>query len=302
MAERVLLIDDSEAVQLLVRAELEADGLDVIGAPDGRAGIRMAREAAPDLILLDVSMPGLSGYEVCELLQVQAETATIPIIFLSAASEPVDRVRGLHAGADDYVTKPFTGDELRARVNVALRHRRRLEMESRRAMRDALTGLWNRADFDERLTAEAAGARRHGAPLSCVILDLDHFKAINDSYGHPFGDTALRATADVLAATCRREDGACRYGGEEFAVLCPGVDEAGAAILGERLRAGLAELTLTSPKRTDVRLSASGGVASGIPALVPLAEGARRLVAAADAALYAAKRGGRNRGCRLRAA
>ncbi|HEX8911201.1 MAG TPA: diguanylate cyclase [Humisphaera sp.] len=294
MGHRILIIDDSPVIHALVRAELSAEGIEVLGARDGQSGIMAAREHRPDLILLDVTMPGMDGYEVCELLQVQPETALTPVIFLSGTSTPQDRVRGLERGASDYMAKPFTGAELRARVRVSMRHKARLEMASRRAMRDGMTGLWNRAYLDDRLAAESAAADRHARPLSCLMVDVDHFKSINDRHGHPFGDEVIRRVAEALSAACRREDVACRYGGEEFAVLCPGVPASGAEVLGERVRREVEGLALDGPDGA-VRVTASIGVAERRAGTPPT-----DLVSAADAALYDAKRGGRNRVCAAR--
>jgi two-component system cell cycle response regulator len=290
LSHRVLLIDDSAVVRQLIAAELAADGLEVHCAADGPAGLELARLIRPDVVLLDVHMPGMDGPEVCDLLQIQPETAAVPIIFLSSSAEAADRVRGLNQGAADYIGKPCDGEELRARVRVSLRYRKLLEMESRRAMRDGMTGLWNRAYLDERAGSEVAAAARHGSRLGCVMLDLDHFKAINDRHGHPFGDQAIRAVAAVLERECRREDVPCRYGGEEFLVLCPGVNADGAALLAERLRAAMAGVRLTGLDGRDVAFTCSFGVADLLPG-----GDVRQLVGDADAALYAAKRAGRNR-------
>ncbi|HEX8342652.1 MAG TPA: diguanylate cyclase [Tepidisphaeraceae bacterium] len=285
MRPRVLLIDDTPALHRLVAAALEIDGIDLLSAYDGTSGIHAAKMHKPDVVLLDVSMPGLSGFEVCELLLVQPETAQIPVMFLSASANPDDRVRGLMYGASDYLTKPFYADELRARVRVALRYKALLELESRRAFRDGLTGLWNRAYLDHRLAADSAASARHGWPLSCVMIDIDHFKNINDTYGHSFGDDTLRAVADRINLASRCDDVPCRYGGEEFVVLCPGVGAADAARLAERIRTSVSG----TPLLADVRVTCSLGVADGSPD-----EG---LLAAADRALYRAKHAGRDRVC-----
>jgi two-component system cell cycle response regulator len=290
LSHRVLLIDDSTAVRQLIAAELAADGLEVHTAADGPGGLILAREIRPDVILLDVQMPGMDGLEVCDLLQVQPETAAVPIIFLSGTADAADRARGLNQGAADYIAKPCDAEELRARVRVSLRYRKLLEMENRRAMRDGMTGLWNRAYMDERVGSEVAAAARHGFRLSCVMLDIDHFKAVNDRHGHPFGDQAIRAVAAVLERECRREDVPCRYGGEEFLVLCPGVDSDGAALLAERLRARVAEVRLTGADGRDVAFTCSFGTAD-----LRAGGDVRQLVGDADAALYVAKRAGRNR-------
>jgi diguanylate cyclase (GGDEF)-like protein len=273
-------------IQALVRAELAADGLEVISALNGLVGIDKATSEQPDLILLDVAMPGMSGHEVCEVLQVQQETAHIPVIFLSGASTPQDRVRGLEQGATDYIAKPFSGEELRARVRVSMRYRALLDMQAKRAMRDGMTGLWNRLYLDERLKGESAAAIRHGRAMSAIMADIDHFKTINDTHGHLFGDDVIRRVADVITHTVRRDDVACRYGGEEFLVLCPEVAASGAAVLAERIRQEVEAIQF----HTGLRVTISLGVAQ-------FQDSGDRLLKAADSALYQAKRGGRNRVC-----
>jgi diguanylate cyclase (GGDEF)-like protein len=250
----------------------------------------MAKMLRPDLILLDVEMPHLNGYDACELLGVQAETANIPIIFLSASASPADRARGLNMGAADFMAKPFFGDELRARIRVSMKHKFLLEVEAKRATRDWLTGLWNRAHFEERLAIEAAAAMRHKHALSCIMLDIDHFKSVNDTHGHVFGDTVICAVAHAIQQAARREDGVFRYGGEEFAILCPCVPVEGATHLAERIRVNVAQRTLPTAAE-PISVTISLGLAderNGIGG---------DLVRAADAALYLAKRSGRNRVC-----
>ena len=286
MSYKVLIIDDAEAIHSLVRAELAQDDIIVLDAYEGTAGIEAAKRLRPDLILLDVSMPGMDGYEVCELLSIQSETAPIPVIFLTANAEPANRTRGLNAGATDYIAKPFYGEELRARVRVSLRFKALVEMETRRSMRDGLTGLWNRTYLDDRILAETAIVERYHRPLACMMIDLDHFKALNDGYGHDVGDSALRAVAGLFGEMCRREDVACRYGGEEFAVLCPGVQAGGAAVIAERLRARIEATNIAAPGGT-LKVTASFGVSD--------VGGGMDFLRRADQALYKAKRDGRNR-------
>ena len=285
MATRVLLIDSSRDVHALLAAYLAREGIELHSAYDGMSGLNKAIELQPELIILDVSLPSIDGYEVCELLSVQEQTCRTPIIFLTASSETEQRVRGLAFGALDYVTKPFHPRELVARVRVALRYGYLLRLEARQAMVDGLTGLWNRRYFEQRLQAELAAAARHSRPLSCIMADIDHFKAINDTHGHTFGDQALRMVAETLQRGCRIEDVVCRYGGEEFVILCPDVLAAGAVVLAERLR-----VTISAGKLSDenVTVTCTFGVAD-VDCARP------SLVQAADAALYSAKRAGRNR-------
>ena len=282
----ILLIDDCPSIQMLVTSALTSEDVNVTAASDGEAGLRAAIRAKPDLILLDVQMPGMSGIEVCELLKVLAETSQIPVIFLSAAASPNERVVGLESGASDYIVKPFHPAELQARVRIALGYRTLLERESKRAMRDGLTGLWNRAYLNERLASEFEACTRHQRDLSAIMIDLDHFKSLNDRFGHAGGDEALRSVGKILKDVCRREDVACRYGGEEFAILCPDVTMVGAATLAERLREKI-ETTIVHCGNDPIRITASFGVA-GFSQGIGLLE-------AADGALYAAKKSGRNR-------
>ena len=287
---KLLIIDDDRSLHALVRAELLSEGFGIHSAFDGLTGVNLARKVRPDLILLDVSMPEIDGYDVCELIRIQVETANTPVIFLSATADPAERARGLNAGAVDFITKPFFGDELRARVRVSLRFKFLLDLETNRALRDGLTGAWNRAYFEDCLKRESAAVARHHYPLSCVMLDIDRFKLINDNYGHPFGDRVICGVVEALNRTCREEDIVCRYGGEEFVVLCPHVAEDGAHRLAERMREAVLQNRFETPSG-NVTVTCSLGVADERHGL------GAELVSAADRALFIAKRSGRNRTC-----
>jgi len=285
MLRQVLVIDDARDAHDLVANSLRNDEIEVRSAFDGVTGLRMAIEHPPDLILLDVNLPDVDGWDLCELLGVQEATCRTPVIFLTASVDGGSLIRGLDHGAWDYICKPVDPAELRARVRTAIRYGYYLQAEAKRAMVDALTGLWNRRYFDQRLAAELAGCERHGSVLSCIIADIDHFKKLNDVHGHAAGDDVIRVVAGVLRSGCRGEDVASRYGGEEFAILCPDVSGVGAAVLAERLRAAVAAASLMIP---GTHVTCSFGVAD-------YAGAGADLVSAADAALYRAKRAGRNR-------
>lgn len=285
MKRRVLVIDDAHELHQVVADALAPEEIAVSSAFDGLSGLRTAIEQRPDLILLDLTLPDIDGWEVCELLTVQDSTARTPVVILSGASDRRSVLRALELGAQDYICKPFDFDELRGRVRRALRYGYFLQFEATRAQIDPLTGLWNRRYFEQRLSAETSACQRHGRPLSCVMSDIDLFKKLNDKYGHPAGDDALRTVAEVMRETCRREDVICRYGGEEFAILCPDVKCDGAAVLAERLRTGISNAKLTVP---GVHVTCSFGVTDS-------AAGTDSLIARADAALYRAKQAGRNR-------
>jgi two-component system, cell cycle response regulator len=286
---KVLIIDDSQDALALAKVRLAKEGLEVIGAEGGRAGLESAARERPDLILLDIDMPDLSGFEVCRMLKADGELALIPIIFLSGSGGPEDKVAGLDLGAVDYVTKPFDAFELRARVNAALRTKRLQDLLIERAKVDPLTGLANRLGMMERLQQEWARVQRHGGALSFIMCDVDRFKRVNDTYGHAAGDRALCAVAEAIAGQCRATDLCCRYGGEEFAITVPGVPAREAARLAERCRGGVQQARLDVGSGV-VCVTASFGVADTSEAASP-----EELVQRADAALLRAKAAGRNR-------
>jgi diguanylate cyclase (GGDEF)-like protein len=287
VAQSILLIDDCQEIHDLVRARLEDEPVELHIAPDGEAGLRRAVELNPDLILLDVEMPAPDGFEVCRRLKEDPRTMQIPIIFFTSASSIKQKIRGLDLGAVDYVTKPFEPEELQARVRASLRTKYLMDLLARKAMIDGLTGLFNRAYFDVRLSAEAALARRTQAPLSAMMLDVDHFKKINDRSGHLLGDEVLRGIGQIITEGCRAEDTVCRFGGEEFVILCPNTAADATALLAERLRQKIQAAHFVRHGQIATA-TCSIGVAgfNGDP---------MKMVEAADKALYAAKQPGRNR-------
>jgi diguanylate cyclase (GGDEF)-like protein len=287
---RVLSIDDSELMHRLLRARLQLEQVEILCAPSGDEGIRLAVEMQPDVILLDIDLEGIDGFEVLQRLKEDPRTHDIAVIFISATNDMMDRVRCLDLGAIDFVHKPFEIAELKARVRSAIRIQKLLRMLSQRAQLDGLTALWNRAYFDQRLAAEFAEAARHNRPLSLVLCDIDHFKSVNDRYGHPFGDEVLSQFAAILMGG-RASDIPCRYGGEEFGVVLPATSASEAAEVAERFRSAFESYRWRG--HPDLVLTASFGVAE----LRSLAAGARptELVSLADMALYNSKRAGRNR-------
>jgi diguanylate cyclase (GGDEF)-like protein len=289
---RVLVIDDSEFIHELVRARLRQEGLQVEHELSGDAGLRRATQNPPDLILLDVEMPEMDGFEVCRRLKEGPETRHIPVIFLTGQSEQGDKVRGLDLGAVDYVLKPFDEVELRARVRAALRTKRLQDLLQRQSFLDGLTGLWNRGYLDHRLEGELNIARRYARRLSLLLGDIDHFKQINDTYGHLFGDHAIQRVAEAISRHARRSDIACRYGGEEFALLLPGAGVQESSVVAERLRIAIETEEFYVRDGTRVQVTISFGVAS-TEGLDPLT--GESLISRADQALYDAKQSGRNR-------
>jgi two-component system cell cycle response regulator len=300
----VILVADDEPVNLaLIKRRLEWEHYRIETAEDGGQAVEAARRVLPDLIILDVMMPVLDGLEACRLLKEDPATRDIPVIFLSALDDTDTKVRGLGLGANDYVSKPFRVEELLARVSVAIRLklerdrlrqraeelRRSAEAASEMSMTDALTGLLNRYGLHRALQRELAEARRYARPLSCLLIDLDFFKAVNDTYGHAAGDAALRQAARVIAESVRGSDVVCRYGGEEFLVLAPETGLEGARSLAEKIRQSFASRLFGDAGRV-FPLTLSAGVAQ-----LSADESGNDMIARADEALYHAKQTGRDR-------
>ena len=292
----ILVAEDSLVIRTVVRRHLEAQGYAVLEAEDGREALESCRKERPDVLLLDVEMPVLDGHRVLEALKADPELSLIPVVFLTGRTSTDDVVAGLALGAHDYLKKPFEAAELIARVSSAVRLRalqdelrsRNLELD-RMSRTDPLTRLHNRRHVEEQLHQHASASRRHGHPLSVIMLDIDRFKVINDTYGHAAGDAVLREFASRLRSLLREEDVGARWGGEEFLVALPFTDLAGAATIGERLRTAVADEPFPLPDGQTVGVTVSGGYASGG------GENPERLVHDADVALYEAKRSGRNR-------
>jgi two-component system, cell cycle response regulator len=285
---KLLIVDDSPDALEVAKARLAKENLNILCAEGGIEGLEIARRERPDLILLDLDMPDMSGFDVCRALKAEAELCMIPVLFLSGSTTAEDKVHGLDLGAVDYVTKPFDGFELCARVRAALRTKHLQDLLIEHAHIDPLTGLANRRALMERLQREWARMQRHGGRLSFIMADIDHFKLINDSYGHHVGDMMLQRVAQAIAGQCREVDLPARYGGEEFAVVVPDETMTGAVPLAERCRRAIADVCV-SVNGTQVGATASFGVADMTGAAGPEA-----LLKRADSALYRAKQQGRN--------
>ena len=291
---RVLVADDSLVIRSVLRKQLEDYGHEVIEADDGVAALRAVQERPPDIILLDVEMPNLDGHQVLAELRKHPETAEIPVVFLTGRSSTEDVVEGLRLGAHDYLAKPFEPAELIARVSAALRvkalqdelRRRNAELEAI-SRTDALTGLPNRRHLHEQLASTAAASRRRESPMAVLMVDVDHFKSVNDRFGHDAGDVVLKEVAATLHSACRGEDVAGRWGGEEFLIVAGTTAIDGASVLAERVRRAIASAPVQVGDGT-LEITASIGVAAGCGEVDDLL---RR----ADAALYEAKHSGRNR-------
>jgi diguanylate cyclase (GGDEF)-like protein len=295
---RILVVDDHEDNVELLRARLEARGYEVTSAMDGQEALEQVHAAPPDLILLDVMMPRMDGIEVTRRIKQDSSLPFIPIIMQTALETTEDKVEGLDAGADDYITKPINFAELEARVKSLLRIKelqdqlaRANEALLKASQTDGLTGLDNRRHVEQRLGEMFEHATRLNEPLGCVMCDVDHFKSVNDTYGHQAGDAVLRQVADILRDSAREIDRVGRYGGEEFIVLLPAANVDDARAFAERVRRAVEAREFTYDGGTLRRTLSAGAAAWPHPAI----RHQEALVKAADDALYAAKQNGRNR-------
>ncbi len=295
----VLIVDDDPAIRALLGAHLKRLALDVSDAADGASALAKAFLHKFDLIILDVDMHGMDGYTVCRKLKADLRTATAAVIFLTGSITSQQKVRGLELGAIDYIGKPFDIAELEARVNSALRVKQAHDLLARQSMVDGLTGLWNRSYFDLKLFSTWSDAKRHREPLCAIMLDIDHFKTINDSYGHMVGDDVLCRVADAISTTCRASDIACRFGGDEFAVIAPKTSSSQVTVFAERIRFAIAAVRVIE-KGMSISIHASIGTAEARPG--ELANDPSELICSADKALYMSKREGKNRVTSLLAA
>jgi diguanylate cyclase (GGDEF)-like protein len=289
----ILIIDDSVDAIRLLSGMLKDQG-QILFATRGETGIRLAQERKPQLILLDVEMPGMSGYEVCTALKADPSTSGCPVIVITAHTGVDSEIAALASGAVDYITKPFNPPIVRARVQTHLRLQQQHLLLIQLANRDGLTGLYNRRYFDGALASEFERHRRQKIPLGLILIDIDHFKAYNDSYGHQSGDECLKRVAAAIGTVTRRPgEVAARYGGEEFVVILPHTGTDDLQQQGEWICKQVCHLNLehqSSPTASSVTISA--GLASAVP---NQSDAMQQLIAAADRALYQAKSAGRNR-------
>jgi diguanylate cyclase (GGDEF)-like protein len=272
-----------------MKAILEGAGHHTICAENGPRAIEMAIAEHPEVILLDVKMPGMDGFEVCARLQALAETASIPVIFVTANyTEEQDMLHGLEIGAYDYLVKPISRSVLLARVGVMLRIRRTDERVRHLSMIDDFTGLFSKTYVVRRLEEEMQRAQRRESALTVTMLDLDDFKKYNDTFGHLFGDEILKRVSATLKGNIRIYDSLGRYGGEEFLIVQPELVEVDAVATIDRLKEKLAEERFVEAGR-EVRVTFSAGSAQWDGLATP-----PDLIRRADSALYEAKRAGKN--------
>jgi two-component system cell cycle response regulator len=303
--KRILVVDDHEDNVEVLRARLEARGYEVEGAMNGQSALDTVQRWCPDLILLDVMMPDMDGLEVVRRLKADRKLPFIPVIMQTALDSTERMVAGLEAGADDYVTKPINFAELEARVRSLLRIKKLQQDLGERekelsqmndrllhiSMTDGLTAVDNRRSLEQKLHEMFEHSLRLHEPIACVMCDIDHFKKVNDTYGHAAGDEVLKQFAQILKDEAREIDRVGRYGGEEFLLLLPGTVLDSAVTFAERVRQRVEENTFSFEGGT-LKRTVSLGVASWPHPRIP---GREEMLKAADDALYVAKEMGRNK-------
>ena len=303
--EKILIIEDNPLQAKETRDVLEEAGLHVNVAETGAQGFKLAKTQKTDLILLDIILPDFTGNQICQWLKQDEATRSIPLIMLTAKSSVEDRVEGLQMGADDYLLKPCDPMELLARIRACLRTKtlqddlqlknnqleNLLKEVEKKAVTDPLTGLFNRRHFNDTLDKELSRSIRYNEPLTCMMLDIDFFKSVNDNYGHQVGDSVLSEIGKILKESVRMIEVAARYGGEEFTLLFPKTTTKDALKPATRILEGVATHNFYGVPKDRI-ITVSIGVA-GLPD--PLIQNRATLVKCADHAMYKAKRDGRNR-------
>jgi two-component system cell cycle response regulator len=301
---RVLLAEDNVTQASVMMDYLEDNGHEVIHVEDATSVFSAVEKHSPDVILLARHISGIDGIHICRSLKNNSETSGIPIIMLTNQSTTSDKVVGLRAGADDYIPEPCDEEELSAVINARLRTKTEWDdlKKTTRQLRemltrvetlanvDPLTGLFNRRRFETVIDKEFKRAVRYNLPLSCMMLDIDHFKKVNDSFGHAVGDGVLRQTVNIIQSNIRDVDTVARWGGEEFIIMSPNTSKNNALVVADRIRKNMAGQSFQNVD--DRKITISIGIAD-IPD--PGINTKEQLIDAADQALYGAKKSGRNR-------
>ncbi|MFO7890172.1 MAG: diguanylate cyclase [bacterium] len=302
----ILVVDDEANNRLLLKTYLTSEGYNIDMASNGVDAIKKVNELSPSIIILDVVLPDMDGFHICRKLKSSKNTNFIPVILVTALRGDEERIKGTTAGADDFITKPYNRVELITRVKSLIRikhlhksleqkyHELEIVKEKLKklAVTDGLTGLFNYRAFKNQIHYEIIRSKRFNLPVSLLMIDIDHFKRYNDTFGHPKGDKVLKQFSELLTVNLREVDTIARYGGEEFAIILPGTNKKASFIVAEKLRKLIEEYDFPlSEKLPDKKLTISIGIAS-FPIDV---EDEENLILSADKALYKAKNTGRNR-------
>jgi len=292
-----LLIVDDESANIITLTHILSPDYTIYAATDGRDALEVAREYLPDIILLDIVMDEMDGYEVFSLLKNDERTRDIPVIFISMLGNNRDEEKGLNLGAVDYITKPFSPAIVKLRIRNLFKMLNLIDTIKQLSEIDQLTGIYNRRVFEHQLNILWEHAKRNQMPISIFVIDIDDFKIYNDSYGHLQGDEALQTVASTIKKTLKRSvDVVARWGGEEFIVLLPDTDISGALSVAENMRTSVEKdlIPFNSNNKT-----AHITISIGVNTLTPMQESTiRDFISGADNALYAAKRTGKNKICK----
>lgn len=294
-SEQMILIVDDEPANIRILVELLRPEYALRVATNGETALRIAlSDAPPDLILLDVMMQGVDGYEVCRRLKNDPRTESIPVIFITAKGHERDEIKGFEAGAIDYVAKPFNPVIVKARVQTHAELKRHRDFFKNLSFCDGLTNVANRRRFDEYLATSWDFACRESSPLSLILLDIDHFKQFNDTFGHQAGDECLKRVSQALQSSLKRKiDLLARYGGEEFGCILPKTNLHGTLLIAERFRESILDLQISRDRSSDSGcLTVSQGAATIVPGS---GSSPGALIKAADEALFKSKQEGRDR-------
>ena len=300
----ILIVEDEKITRRLIGNMLTKEGYKVVAVDNGVKALEQLKKTFFQIVISDWMMPGLDGLDLCRAIREKEWDGYVFIIILTHKDSKDDIVSGLEAGADDYLTKPFNHEELIARINAGVRIinlEKSLKSANKKirvlSITDPLTGCFNRSYLNERLTLELTRARRYRHPLSVIICDIDHFKKINDNYGHQTGDAVLKEFAAIMMASIRDKiDWMVRYGGEEFLIILPETDTSGTQILAERLREKITEKTFNIAGHA-ISITASFGSTCIYPGSDSKSYTQEAIIEAADALLYEAKESGRNCVC-----
>ena len=290
---RILIVDDTQAsIEALL--DILGQDYDILSASNGFDAVAAAEDQRPDLILMDILLPGMDGFETCRKLKNNPVVKDVPVIFITSLNMEEDEARALEIGAIDYITKPLRPSVVRARIRNHLELKQYRDYLENISMKDGLTGIPNRRRLDEYLMQEWRRAQRHAKPISLLMLDIDHFKLYNDSYGHSAGDECLKKIAQAIEDSLTRPaDLAARFGGEEFACVLPETTREGALLIAERVHNNLAKLAIPheySPLSHYVTISI------GITTTIPDSSSSwENFINGADKMLYEAKKTGRNK-------
>lgn len=295
MDKKIILVIDDDPLNLEVLSQILSPSYLVKTARDGAIGLILANKYDVDLILLDIVMKNMSGYEVLNELKESIKTKDIPVIFITGRDGSGEEVKALSSGAVDYIRKPIVPEIVTLRVGIHMQLITQMRKIERFSLTDGLTGMNNRRCFDQQLEAEWNRAARNGSPLSMLMLDIDRFKAFNDNHGHLNGDHALKTVANVLVSTIQRgTDYVFRWGGEEFAIILPDTPLPGAVNVAQKIRFNVENTPVIMGKESTC-VTVSIGAASTVPEPTSYPWGAAEFCEELDKALYKAKNNGRNR-------